>query len=179
MVSNFSEPLGIGDEPNRWWQSVDGTPSGFEVVSEDGKGKILSITSYAIADGISAFHFHRARGTKDAPEAIQANDNIGSLGWRAWNGSAFRKSSFAIQVYAAEGSEGKDFVGTYCDIEPTPVGGAARVKAVRIQHNGTLRFFAYGAGTLVTDQYGNVSVDSTLLNRIACLEARLAAAGIL
>lgn len=181
-MSDFSEPVGIGDIPNRYWTSATGAMAGLEAIGTDANGgRAIVASGYGTQNGGSAvIHSHRARGTELAPLPVYGGDDLCSIGMRAWNGTGFTGSSAAIQVFAAEGSSGKQFIGTDMSFEVTPLGGTPyRANKMWLLHTGqvTLPANFYGAGVLQTDASGNVTA-TNLEARIAALEARLAAASI-
>lgn len=176
-MSELTEPLGLGGAPNApsLPRPYDGSQSILELIGSDTSpgGACLTMTAIGTNWGIIPLHFFRARGTKDAPLPVLENDTLMSIGIRAWSGIGFEKSSAAIQAFAAENSDGKSMIGSYVTIETSKIGSGIRNKQVYVLDTGHLRFSAYGAGALTTDANGNVISDSTILNRIAALEAKV------
>ena len=102
----------------------------------DGFNDPVNFESYGTAGANILLRF--AKGTYAAPTAISANNLMGSMGVRGYDGTAFSSGGRAgIYMYAAE-----DFTptaqGTFLDISTTANGTTSRIERIRVQNNGNV-----------------------------------------
>lgn len=99
-------------------------PHVFEVTSSGNTNYLAQFTNFSATTGLANIHVRKARGTKEAPSAVQYGDALASFGFRGYGTNNFGPSSGAF-IWFARNNFTDSLHGTECQIQTTAVGANA------------------------------------------------------
>lgn len=116
----------------------------------DGSSVVVFATAYQTsASGNAAFHGRRARGSKETPVALNADDTIVAFGGRGYDGAGFA-NNVAIIMYTNEALDASSH-GTYMSFDTTPDGSTVRTRQMRLGDKGELRLLGTEGSILFSE----------------------------
>ena len=92
--------------------------------------RYTSVTGYG-----AGLALRRARGSAEAPEAVQTDDLLGSINYRGYNGTEFSATSAAVFGFAAENWNTFQ-QGSYISFYTTDAGGKSLSEKMRLTDSG-------------------------------------------
>lgn len=133
------------------------TPSSVLNLVDEGSNNV-EIMADRYGTGNPGLVLRRARGTILSPTAVQANDVMGTIAARGYDGTTFPTSSRVfLGMYASE-NWSTTAQGTYMTFWTTQTGGIIRSEKMRIGNNGYI-----GIGTTTPDSIFNVSTEGDMI----------------
>lgn len=111
----------------------------FVAETNDANGAVMTVTNYTSGfSPLAAVTFRTARGTQANPAAVQSFDNIGAIGFNAFDGTSFPLSApVVIRGFAGE-NWSSSARGSGISFLTTANGGTARVEKMRLTPSGQL-----------------------------------------
>lgn len=131
-----SNPKFLGDVHVNY-QIADGNYYGMNVWGRDYPTYNVRATgAYNTGGGVE---FFKSRGSHTVPTVVLANDNLGSVVFKGYDGTAFRTAgSITVQV---EGAPGANSMPGRMDFRTTPSGSTTPVSRLGITQNGIIEVF--------------------------------------
>jgi len=136
----------------------------FEVVMDQGIATIAATTYRIDQFGAGQFIGQAARGTKQAPSAVQENDFLASFNGRGYGDSGFSDRPRGRLGFVAAENWTDANQGTYLILATTPIGTIENMERFRITSEGNI-----GIGTATPDERlhvaGNIKLDGTFRDK--------------
>jgi hypothetical protein len=107
----------------------------FHSVASEAPGALFDVYSNAL--GALPVVFRAARGTPDAPSAVQLHDILGGLAVRGYASTGFPGGKGQVMFRAAENWT-DSATGTYLQFTTTPVGSTVFQERMRVEANGNV-----------------------------------------
>jgi hypothetical protein len=107
----------------------------FHSIGREAPGAFFDVYSNVL--GALPIVFRAARGTPEAPSAVQAHDILGGLAVRGYATTGFPGGKGQVMFRAAE-NWNDSATGTYLQMTTTPVGSTAFLERLRIEANGNV-----------------------------------------
>ena len=150
------------------WTRIDangnvgiGTTAPTAILTISGSNRDMHAYSYADADE-SKFDIdiHRARGTASAPTAVSSTTWLGTLSWRAHDGTAFRGRVAGINA-VMDGTPGTTNLPTRLEFTTTQEGSDAPQARLIIKNTGNVGIGTTGPGSKFDVLDGSITVRGT------------------
>jgi hypothetical protein len=112
-----------------------------QITGQDNQAARISIDAFGAAGAQNSYALiasRVARGTVDAPAPLQANDLMMRLTNQGWTGNGYAPSIARFNFAAAENFTSNAAVGTYANIQLTPVGSNTIQTVVGFTANGVV-----------------------------------------
>lgn len=150
---------------------------GIGTTTPDGELEVIS-TSTTLPHGIIGTEYNsnafadshiwlrKARGTESLPSPVLANDEIGSLKFRGYDGTSFSTNDQTEIIALASENFNSGDNGSYLKFMTTPNGTQNGSERMRIDQNGNVGIGTTGAPTSLLDVKGTISITGNNANEL-------------
>lgn len=158
---------------------ITGNPDTSARITVDGYTTSPTDPQPSTAIGAGLLTMRAARGTPTSPLPMKANDHLGTIAALGWTGSGmYSQGQTGLLFYAAEDFTSNVAIGTYANLQVTPVGSNVAVNSAQFYSNGIVTSGNVTARSFYGNIIGtNATLTSNIISNTSYSNTRIISAG--